>query len=220
MSQQNVYFTNPSQITQLQNQVGSTPGSINTTNVTASGNISGANVYGVNLNLNSFLNNFAANIVGQDKFELKVDPFGNLKIVPKYSLTGANYSATASVDTAGRISITGDDFQSCIYMSVLLQTLINPADAGQRRLFTCGYTPDPATNIGAAYVRMKLMELEVQGKIPPVLYSLGKAIMQANNDAYNLVLPKFQANMKQFTIIDGVVCFFCVSTWYNFDAIF
>lgn len=220
MSSQTVYFNNPSVITKLQGQVGSTAGSINTANVNASGDITGENVYGTNFNLNSFLNNFASNIVGQDKFQLTVDAFGNLKIVPKYSLTGSNYNATVEIDTLGRPTITGDDIQSCFYMTQLVLTLIAPADVGQRRLFQSGNTPDPATNLNFSYIEMKLMELEVQGKIPPVLYSLGKAVAQGNNDAYNLVLPKFKANMKVLSVLEGVCIIVSLGTPYGLDSLF
>lgn len=183
----------------LENQV-SGNGSINT-----SGDIRGANVYGTNFNLNSLLNNFESNILGQDKFKLTVDAFGNLKIVPQLNLNSSNYKAKVEIDNSGRYTVTGDDIQSCMYMVQLVMTLVNPADIGQRRLFTCGYSADPAGNLCANYIKMKLIELEVDGKIPPVLYSLGKAISEANNDAYDLVLSKFRNNMRKLSIIDGVV---------------
>lgn len=205
---QQVYFLPPAQITNLANNVAalqnqtSGTGSINTT-----GNVTASNVYGTNFNLTSLLTGFASNIIGiQDKFQLTVDAFGNLKIIPVLTLPSSAYKATASVNIDGQWTVTGDDIQSCFYMYQLMATLIDPTEVANRRAICCGKMYSVADCLGAAYYKMKIMELEVAGQVPPVLLSFAKAIQQANNDAKELVQPQFQSSFVDMTIIDGLCC--------------
>jgi hypothetical protein len=215
MASQTVNFVPPNEFLELQNQTSGT-GSINTT-----GNITASNIYGTNFNLNSVLNNFASNIIGlQNKFQLTVDDFGNLKIVPNLTIPGSDYTATASVTLDGHWEVTGDDIQSCFYMYQLLATLLDPVEVANRRAICCGKMYSVSDCLGASYFKMKIMELEVDGKIPPVLLSLAKAITQANNDASTLVQPQFQSSFVDMSIIDGLCCLLWSSNAYMLDGSF
>lgn len=161
-----------------------------------------------------YMNSMMSNIqsvfqIDNNKFHVEITADGTLKVVPTLV---SSYQGTVEVLNNCEVIASGSDIQSAYYACVLFHCLVNPADALafirsglgiQTNVVILGQNLDMPT-VYYAYVKKKLLEMEVKGTLPVVFLSICEAILKAANTAYDILLPDYKpwVDVRAFKPID------------------
>ena len=201
---QNVYFTTPSVIDQIQ--------------ATGAYLLSSQPL----LNMDSHLGNIAQVFqMNSKRFHVEIAFDGTVKVVP--TLTNS-YTGTCFFKADGEIVVNAADVQSGMYCFFLACIVLNPIDSARSLAFNYNSNLQQASTypskIALEYCKLKLMEFETEGKLPIFLVSQAKALQQACNDAYNILdsSVKQYCDFRSYTTMDFLARLVSNRTIFNSDS--